>query len=467
MEQIDRKKDEIIRSETALAAKPGYHSRIYYGWIVLVASVLIVMPFGPVTLSFSLFQAPILDEFHWSRESLATAQGIHFILAGIATPFAGGLVDRFGARRVMPIGALVTALGLILMSRSSAPWHFYIAYGLIAAAGTSLVQLVPLTTILTKWFARYRGMAIGIGNAGSGVGQAVLEGSLKLLIDRIAWRRTLLAYGLMILALPITLIWLFLYNRPEDRGLSIEDESGWRGKPGAKTETDGGEPDRSKPSKRRIDIVILDKKWAEVDWTVRKAARKFRFWALALAMTMYALGSITIAFQLPTYLKDVGYDSLIASALSFQGVLNIVGGFLGGILCDRIGREKTMTVSVVSFCAGIVLLNLAGTGGSPVIVYVFSVFYAIAQGIATPTVMISASDLFQGKHFGSIVGVIFLGAYFGAAIGAVLSGSLFDLTGAYQASFLVSALVLLISAALIWKARPGSVRRAQISQIRA
>jgi MFS family permease len=116
-------------------------------------------------------------------------------------------------------------------------------------------------------------------------------------------------------------------------------------------------------------------------------------------------------------------------------------------------------LSLLSFCAGIVFLNLAGAVSSPALVYVFTLFYGLGQGMAPPCVMISASDLFQGKHFGSILGVIFLGGYFGGAIGAWLSGSLFDLTGAYHANFLVSGLAMLISTALIWKARPGSVRK--------
>jgi MFS family permease len=137
----------------------------------------------------------------------------------------------------------------------------------------------------------------------------------------------------------------------------------------------------------------------------------------------------------------------------------MVGEFFGGLLCDRIGREKTLTLSLLSFGASIIFLNLAGTAISPALVYVFTLFYGIGQGMAVPALMISASDLFQGKHFGSILGVIFLGGYFGGALGAWLSGRLFDLTGAYQVNFLISGLAMLLSSALIWKARPGSVRQ--------
>jgi MFS family permease len=455
--QINRKKDDPIRSGNALAASP-----IYYGWIVAAACFLVIAPTAPLFTSFSIFQVSILNEFHWASGDFAITIAICFVFSGLAAPIAGGLIDRFGPRRVMPIGALITALALILLSRSSSLWHFYIAFGLMAAAGSSLLQIVPLTALIANWFKRYRGTAIGVVNAGSGAGQSALMPVITLLINHIGWRHTYLVFGLTILIIPTTLILLFLYTRPEDRGLTIEDELGGRRREeaGAKTNTGGVEPEQDNRGDRRTEVVILDKEWAEVDWTLRKARRTFRFWTLALLMMMFATGSLLIALQLPKYLGDKGYSSIIvASVLGMQGVLNMVGEFLGGFLCDRIGREKTLTLSLLSFCAGIVFLNMAGAVSSLTFVFVFTLFYGMGQGMAPPSMMISASDLFQGKHFGSILGVIFLGGYFGAAIGSWLSGYLFDLTGAYQVNFLVSALAMLTSAALIWKVRPGSVRQ--------
>jgi MFS family permease len=225
--------------------------------------------------------------------------------------------------------------------------------------------------------------------------------------------------------------------------------------------TETGE-DVSRPADRggRSEIVILDKEWAGVDWNVRRASGRFRFWALSLVLALFAAGSLLIAQQLVAYLGDKGYSSIIiASVIGLQGMLNMVGELVGGYLCDRIGREKTLTLSLLMFGAGIVFLNLAGAANSPTLVYVFTFFYGIGQGMAPPALMISASDLFQGKHFGSILGVIILGGYFGGAIGAWLSGSLFDLTGAYYLNFIVSGISMTGAALLIWKASPGSIRQ--------
>jgi MFS family permease len=456
MQQIDQKKDAPLRSGYTPA-----ESRIYFGWIVVAACFLIIAPVAPLIPSFAIFQVPILDEFQWSRGSFAIAQSIHLVVGGLAAPFAGGLVNRFGPRRVMPIGALLTALALILISRSTSLWHFYVAFGLMAAVGASLLQIVPLTTLVSNWFVRHRGTAIGIVSAGTGAGQLALLPLIQLLVKDIGWRHTYLVFGLAILIIPTILIWLFLHKRPEDRGLSIEDESGpQRRRDEGDTKTEEVEPERGNRGGGGSEVVILDEEWADADWTLRKASRTFRFWALTFIMALFAAGLLLISLQLVAYLGDKGYSPiLVASVVGLQGMLNMVGEFMGGFLCDRIGREKTLTLSLVIFVTGIVLLNVVGVITSAPLVYVFTLLYGLGFGMAVPALMISASDLFQGKHFGSILGVIVLGGYFGAALGAWLSGRLFDLTGAYQVNFLVSGLVMLTSVALIWKVRPGSVRQ--------
>src|SRR5215510_4418339 len=119
MEQLHQKKDDPIRSGYAPAASP-----IYYGWIVVATCFFIIAPVAPIIASFSIFQVAVLDEYNWSSGSFAISLSIFLIFAGLGAPVAGGLIDRFGPRRVMPIGTLITALALILMSRSTSLWHF-------------------------------------------------------------------------------------------------------------------------------------------------------------------------------------------------------------------------------------------------------------------------------------------------------------------------------------------------------
>lgn len=460
MRQINQRKD----SGYAPAASP-----IYYGWIMVVACFLVIALVSPLISSFSIFQVAILREFDWSRARVAIALAIHLALGGLASPFAGGLIDRFGPRRVMPIGAVVTAVALMLMSRSASPLDLYVAFGVMAAAGSSLLQIVPLTTLISNWFERHRGLAIGIVSAGSGAGQLALLPLMRYLIDRIGWRHTYLAFGVAILIVPTVLIRLFLYARPEDRRAEATDElaplSGAE-ETHVSEGADGEEAERKTKPARRREMVILDKEWAETDWTLRQASRTFRFWTLTLVMALFAAGFFLISVQLAAYLEEKGYGPILAASIvGLQGMLNMAGKFIGGALCDRIGREKTLTLSIVVFVICIPLLHLAGVVVNPALAYTFTIFYGIGFGMATPALMTSAADLFQGKHFGSILGVIVFGGFAGGALGTWLGGRFFDLTRDYQVNFLLAGVAMLTSAALIWKTRPGSVRRVQLVSI--
>ncbi|HKZ79894.1 MAG TPA: MFS transporter [Pyrinomonadaceae bacterium] len=436
-------------------------SSIYYGWIIVAACFVIIALVSPIISSFSIFYPAVLHDFQWSRGSTSIALSLHLVLNGMFSPVAGHLIDRYGPRRVMPIGAILTAGALMWLSRSTALWQFYVAFGVLAAIGSVLLHIVPLTTIVSNWFVRNRGTAIGIVAAGSGIGQLSLP-LLQYLIARIGWRNSYVLLGAAILVIPTTLILLFLYSHPEDRGLSLADELRKRRKRRSVelvVEAEGKVLERKRGIMRKGEVVILDKEWAEKEWTVRKALRTFRFWALTLVMVMFAAGFFIISVHLVAYLTDKGYSPVMAaSVMGLQGVINFIGKFLGGVLCDRIGREKTLTLSIAIFISCIALLNVGGLVVSPFVIYAFTVAYGLGYGMALPALMASAADLFQGKHFGAILGVMIFGGFTGGALGTWMGGYFFDRTQAYQVNFWFAALVMVVSAALIWKARPSRVR---------
>lgn len=436
-------------------------SPLYYGWIIVAACFLIIALVSPIISSFSIFYPAVLHEFHWSRGSTSIALSLHLVLNGMCSPVAGHLIDRYGPRRVMPIGAILTAGALIWLSRSTALWQFYVAFGVLAAIGSVLLHIVPLTTIVSNWFVRNRGTAIGIVAAGSGIGQLSLP-LLQYLIARIGWRNSYILLGAAILVIPTALILLFLYSHPEDRGLSLADELKRRRRRRSVelvVEAEGKVLERKRGIMSKGEVVILDKEWAEKEWTIRKALRTFRFWALTLVMVMFAAGFFLISVHLVAYLTDKGYSPVMAaSVMGLQGLINFLGKFLGGVLCDRIGREKTLTLSIAIFICCIALLNIGGLVVTPLVIYAFTVAYGLGYGMALPALMASAADLFQGKHFGAILGVMIFGGFTGGALGTWMGGYFFDLTQAYQVNFWVAALVMVISAALIWKARPSRVR---------
>jgi MFS family permease len=343
----------------------------------------------------------------------------------------------------MPAGALITGAALLWLSQSGGLWQFYVTFGVMAAIGCATLHITPVTAVASNWFTRRRGTAISIVVAGPGAGQLLLLPFLQNLIERTGWRNTYLIFGAAVLTIPTILILLFLYSRPSDRGIALEAE-----------ELTEGETKES-----RTKIVTLDKEWTATDWTVSKALRNFRFWSLTASVAFMSMGLFLVSVHLIAYLVDKGYSSMLAaSVMGVQGLINILGSLLGGMLADRIGREKTVTLGMIMFIGCIVLLGFSGLVVSTVIVYGFAIFFGVGFGMAFPALVAAAADLFQGKHFGSILGVIMLTGYFGGAIGSWLGGFFFDLTHVYRWNFLVAGALMLTSALLIWKAGPGQIR---------
>lgn len=446
--------------EQAGDQKPQPQERIYYGWVIVTVCFLVMTLIGPMLASFSIFYVAILEDMKWSRADTALALSFYFIVSGLASPIAGDLVDRFGPRIVMPLGAVATAGAFLWTSQVSTPWQFYAAFGIVGAIGATMLNLVPLTTVVSNWFVQNRGLAIGLVTGGQGLGQVGIP-AIQYLIDNIGWRNAYIVLGAIILVVPSTLIVLFLHRRPADRGQSIDDEArplrlfSRRGQSlEVKSETA-----KKNRTARESEIVILDKDWAGTEWTIARAARTARFWTLIAAMILYSVAFIVLNVQIVAYFKDEGYSpTLAASAVGFEGFINIIGRFVGGGLSDRIGREKALTLGIASILVCIVMLVLAGLVTNPIFPYAFAVFFGLGNGFALPAFMAATADLFQGRHFGAILGITTLGGYLGGALGSWLSGYLFDVTHAYRLNFVVAAVAMFIAGVLIWKVRPGRVR---------
>ncbi|MDW8238296.1 MAG: MFS transporter [Acidobacteriota bacterium] len=435
--------------------------RIYYGWVVVLVCVIILAPISIVLDGFSLLYVSVLEEFKWNRADTATAMTIHMVLSGLASPFAGGLMDRYGPRIIMPLGAALTAIGFVWMSQCSAIWHFYVAFGVLAAVGSSMLYFTPLTSLVSKWFERHRGTAIGLVGVGQSIGQVLLP-VLQFTIDRVGWRWAYFALGLIILLMPTTLALLLLHSRPEDIGLSVKDERlpwPWREKSASdvvqKKSAIGGIWSQT----RRREVVVLDQTWASTEWTVATAVKTSRFWLMMSVLASYAMGLFLTSVQLVAYLVDHGYGTVMAaSVMSVQGLINMLGRVWGGILSDRIGREVTLTLAVTAYLVSLVLLSLCSLFVNPVLVYSYAVAFGLAGGMCLPSLMASVADLFEGKHFGSILGIIMLGGWTVGGVGGWLSGLFFDITQGYKLSFVMAALAMVTSVWLIWRTAPRQIR---------
>ncbi len=420
-------------------------SRFYYGWVIVAVAFVTISLVSPVGTTFQLFYHALKEQFHWSHASISGILGLHQFLNGAVSPLVGWLLDRYGPRRLMPAGALIIGCALALSSQTRALWQLYITFGVVAACGVAMLQSVPNSAVITNWFSRNRGTAVGLALAGSGLGQLWLTPATQWMIVNYGWRTAFLLMAPLVCLVPAILILMFVHHKPSDKGLTPDGEAGAE----------------HRTAKR--EVIVLDKAWAEIEWTTGRAARTSRFWALALMTFVFSFGFLLVSSQLFVLTQELeglhAQSVLVALIIGAGGLQKGAAKFLGGLVSDRLGREKTMTLSAGLTIVGILILNLLPANPSIWLLFVATLLYGLGYGASLPAMIAAYADLFQGPRFGAILGTLTLTGLFGAALGTSLGGYLRDLTGSYQTNFFIAIAAFSAAAAFIWSARPSRVRR--------
>ena len=419
-------------------------NEIFYGWVILsVALITLLLGFG-IRNAFSVFYPAIVAEFGWERGNTALMFSIAIIVYGLVAPLAGSLVDRFGARLVLPIGVFIVGGGVALCSSATAQWHFFLFYGVMGAFGLSLIGWTTQATIVSKWFVKKRGLVFGILGAGFG-GSLIFASVVQFLISTFGWRTAYVITGLSSIVIIAPLSVLFMNRSPKDKGLL----------------PDGLSPS-SKESRHLNELEIsgrLQVEWASTTWTLSRAMRTYQFWFLfSIAFCLMGVAeTIAIAHQV-FFFQDVGYPPMQAASIySVFGVAFVLGN-LCTFLSDRLGREKIFITSCLLSALAVLFLFLIKDTSQPWMAFSFAFFSGLGIGTAGTVLHATVADLFQGRHFGSIQGTIILGFALAGAVAPWLAGFLHDRTGSYSTTFLILLWSLLVSIALMWFIAPSKIR---------
>jgi len=441
------------------APSPDVSSRLarlpfFYGWVV-VAVAFVTMAVGVNTrTAFSLLFPPILAEFGWDRGRTAAAFSIGFIAATVYAPMIGLLMDRCGPRVVIPLGAVLVSAGMILSTFVTQPWHFDLTMGVLVGGGTIFLSYMGHSLFLPYWFTRRRGLALGIAFAGVGVGSIILFPWLQELINRVGWREAcwVMAVLLLVTVLPPNI--LLQRRRPEDLGLT----------------PDGGSASALSVQARTHADNVVDHAWAATDWTVARALKTTRFWWLFLASASCLYAWYAVQVHQTKYLGEIGFPPEVAAyALGLVGLTGSIGQIALGYLSDRIGREWVWTVSALGFALCYALLLAMRQSPTPVLLYLMVTAQGLlGYGFASVSGAITM-ELFQGKQYGAIAGVLSVAGSLGAGLGPWVTGALYDRTGSYTLAFCLAIALSLLSIVCIWLAAPRKVRvvAGQVARLRA
>ena len=392
--------------------------KIFYGWWIVVASgVGLAVHFGPIIVpTFGVFLKPLSQEFGWNRTQVSLAFSLATLGITVAVPFIGRLVDRFGARRVILPAVLLFGLSVLSLSFLSAHlWHFYALYLLIGVVGSGTTP-VPYAKVISRWFDRKRGLALGLAVALSTLGGTFMPSVVQALIAAMGWRHTYLLLGLMAMGIAIPVVGLLLKETPQMMG--------W-------------EPDGEAVGQ----VEVSQLRDPEEGLSFQEARRTGTFWLMICAFFLMSVSFHGYIIHLVPLLTDRGLSAQSAAlTASLAGGAALIGKIGIGYLLDRFFAPAVAVWFFCGFALGIFLLWSGAVGGA---VFVSVVLVGLGLGTELDVMPYVVSRYFGLRAFGEIYSYTFAIFTLGAVVGPPLMGAGFDATGSYSlvlGTFVVAAL---------------------------
>ncbi len=192
--------------------------------------------------SFGVLLKPLMTEFGWSRGAVSIAQSIYLLMSATSGLAVGKLAERYSMRKIVLVGTLLGATCWFLLSLTTSLWYMYTLYFFLGIGLGGGAGLVPVGVIVSNWFSRRRGTAMGIATAGIALGAMILAPLLGVIIENFGWRMSYIFMGLVMLVVDIPIASLVLKGKPEEKGLLPDGDQVPSVREGGITEPSNGQP---------------------------------------------------------------------------------------------------------------------------------------------------------------------------------------------------------------------------------
>jgi MFS family permease len=373
-------------------------------------------------VGFALYGLPFfydffMKEFNWSRTVVTSGNALgKIVVAPLFGFIAGWLIDRYGPRKMLMAGALMTGSALIGLSLLNSLGMFYLFY-ILVALGYVFGGPLPCQVLISRWFTKNRGKAMGIAYLGIGTGGALVPLIAAGLEKNVGWHLALMTLGFLIIAIAVPF------------SLFLKDSS--------------------------ADELIEEKK--EISVPVKDILKNPGFYLLALGSmcSIAAVGGINQHLKL--YLRDLSFSQTEAArVMSLVLFMSLAGRVIMGFLADIITRKYVMILIYLIVGFSIPLLLMPDFPGR---IYIFAVIFGIGLGGDYMIIPLMAGDLFGVRTLGRVMGIILVADGLAESLAPMLVGSLYnEVSKSYSLGFIV-LICIALSGALIVSFLPGSISR--------
>ena len=422
-------------SETAAEEEKPRRRKRFYGWNILAASALTNGLGGSVHWQgFTVFFIPISQSLGLSSAQTAMPFALSRAENGLLGPLTGWLIDRYGVRRLMFFGTIMTGVGYIWLAQTNTFFAFLLVYLFVISIGASSSFMQASTAAINTWFSRRRGMAMSINSAAFRLGGAFMVPLLSVAVLRWGWQTAALwvGVGMLVFIAPLAIV----YRRsPESMGI-------------------GPDGDPLKRARTASEVGSAEIEDGEDEWTPREAIRTRAFWTLAAGtvLRMSVHGTIFVHFVPILVWKGESQQSA-ANLIGLLALCSVPLIILFGWLSDRMGRQRLLAGCYTSAAASLLLLNVVD-GPWPIFVALL-LFTGTEIGSGLNWALVG--DLFGRRRFATIRGM--LSPLYNSAlfIAPVAAGWVKDETGSYEIVLWVGA-GLLVAAAFVFLSVKKPVR---------
>jgi MFS family permease len=395
-----------------------------YRWVIVGAGALMTCVAIGAMFSLAVFLGPMSGSTGWSRATISTAMTLDFLIMGVAGFLWGTVSDRFGARVVVLIGAVLLGIGLFVASRATSPLTFQLGFGVLVgiAAGAFFA---PMIATVTGWFDTQRALAVSLVSAGMGVAPMTISPLAAWLISNYDWRTAMAAIGALawILLIPAAL----LVRAPPH---AVQSSS-----------AEGVAAISAEPAPR-----------------LTSALRTPQFIVLGTTFFLCCAAHSGPIFHMVSYAISCGIPTMAAvSVYGVEGFAGLGGRLLLGVAADRMGVKPVLICGLLIQALAIVAYLMVGSLNE---FYLLATLFGIAYGGVMPLYAVLAREYFDQRIMGSVFGAATMLSSVGMALGPVIGGWIFDTYSDYRWLY-ISSFGLALGAAAIAVAFPAvtGVRR--------
>lgn len=388
---------------------------IFYGWW-LVALVMVMggISGGVSIYIISLIASAVEQEFEVNRVVIMMAVTGHNLVAGLLAPKISQLMDRLSIRKVLTFASLVAGTGYLAIAVTPKIWGFVGAYGLLLPIFTVCFTSLAPAILLSRWFVKNRGTAIGLATLGTQVGGFLFPPCVAILFEVLGWRTSMACIGIGVAVIIPLLVNLFVVERPADKGLYPD---------GAKLDPDGPQPIQA--TQRQLDDLVYS------------CVRSGKFWLLCCALTTMMTILTAVLSNLALFAMDIGVERESAALMiSLYSIIGLCSAVTVGRICDIV---DVRVVLVGSLCMAVGSMLLFSTGNSLTTLTIATGMIAVSGGGFMPLWSSLVGKLFDNRIYAQMFGQVSRVTISVAAFSPLLSGLLFDVTGSYRIMFLTFA----------------------------